>query len=926
MQTKFQPQQQELADLKRQLKEAESRFQNVEKIQEDHDAALEIATLDKEVAEEMAEVYKTELEALRHKAEELDLEVEILREENAEFTKGMAPDEIASVGWLQMEKQNERLRQALTALRDLAHETEEDYQNQVKELRSDLGEVDTLKEQLRISEESLAQRDATVEHLRDQLDGALGSEAMVESLVDQTRLQADKIEELTATITELTELKDIADEMDIVRSQDAKQLQQEIDDRNDVIAEQVRQAAADRKSMEEMEYTLSRFRELVTSLQVDLADMRASQAVTETESEQLNNRSRAMLDLNQKLKISAAKTQVKAIDFALHQMEAQEAKQLLSICNMFLPDSYHDDKNPILTLLTFKRVAFKANLINDFVKERVNGHSHPGHQDDIFHGCATIDKLTWVTSMCDRFVNAISHSTVDQFHGYNFTLYELDPVERTLNAWIDDIKRDELKEERCSDELQRTISLMTHLGEVHMSSDLGSFADDVHMKAVLMQSHLESAAVAIATTTTMVQTVIPRNDDDELAQHFFKKTESTITQTRSAKVIATKTARALEALKTRSLALSPDTLETFEQCETATAELADMARTIGLDLHRFLHQEGRTDAYTHTEVQSCIQKTAADTFNLTELDPFSVYANKLHAVTSQLSDLAAMSTDLSYAQEFERLSPPWIARSIELKLLKDVPAKAEAETRRLKDELTTIRRTLATREEDFSTSQLKIETLESRMRDAKAKTLRISELESEVDSAAKQVAALNDALKEQTQELKHVAISRDEWKRLAKAHRAVPNHIANDDEPTKVNQEQALATAREMELLRLEITSLQDSVRYLRADNHRARSSEQRDHEWLAKPLTKKVRFAEQNEVATITRTRKILREMVNMASESQVFDLTTMPADKMAWRPATKTPQWHTASQVEQLASWKGRNTALRKVVRGKGKSPARD
>lgn len=874
----------------------------------------------------MAEVYKTELDALRHKAEELDLEVEILREENAEFTKGMAPDEVASVGWLQMEKQNERLRQALTALRDLAHETEEDYQNQIKELRADLCEIDTLKEQLRTSEETLAQRDATVEHLRDQLDGALGSEAMVESLVDQTRLQADKIEELTATITELTELKDIADEMEIVHGQEAKQLQQDIDDRNDLIAEQVRQAAADRKSMEEMEYTLSRFRELVTSLQVDLADMRASQAVTETESEQLNNRSRAMLDLNQKLQISAAKTQVKAIDFALHQMEAQEAKQLLSICNMFLPDSYQNDKNPILTLLAFKRVAFKANLINDFVKERVNGQPHPGHQDGIFHGCATIDKLTWVTSMCDRFVNAISHCTVDQFHGYNFTLYELDPVERTLNAWIDDLKRDELKEERCSDELQRTISLMTHLGEVHMSNDLGSFADDVHMKTVLMQRHLESAAVALTTTATMVQTILPRNDDDELAQHFAKKTETVITQTRSAKVLATKTARALESLKTRSLALSPDTLETFEQCETATSELANMSRAIGLDLHQLLHQEGRTDPFTHTEIESRIQKTASDTFNLTDADFFSVYTNKLRVVTSQLSDLAAMSTDLSYTQEFERLSPPWVARSVELKLLKDIPIKAEAETRRLKDELTTIRRTLATREEDFSTAQLKIETLESRMRDAKAKALRISELESEVDSATKQVAALNDTLKEQTQELKHVTISRDEWKRLAKTHRAVPNHIANDDEPTKANQEQAVATAREMDLLRLEITSLQDSVRYLRADNHRARSSEQRDHEWLAQPLTKTVRFSETKEVATFTETRDMLREVVNLASQAQVFDLGTLPPNKVGWKPATTTPQWHTAYQLEEFGAWKGRVDAAVKAGKGKGKAPLRD
>jgi len=318
-----------------------------------------------------------------------------------------------------------------------------------------------------------------------------------------------------------------------------------------------------------------------------------------------------------------------------------------------------------------------------------------------------MDKLAWVSCMCDRFINSISHCSLEQFGRYQGALYELEPVERALNGWIEGLRQDDLKEKQCSAELQRTIALMTHLGEVHISNDLESFADDIHMKATLMQSYLESAAVSFATTATLVQQAVTQ-DEEELGQHFSKRTEGVITQTRSAKVIAGKTVRALEDLKSRSLSLLPDTLDAFEQCETATAELADMARRIGLDLHEFLHEEGRTDPYTYSDIQSCTQKTAAAVFSSDEAELFSTYLNKLRTVTSQVSDLAVLSTDLSQTQEFERSTAPWILRSQELKVLKKIPIEVEAESRRLKDDPTSAPRTPPLREEDLCTAHLKI--------------------------------------------------------------------------------------------------------------------------------------------------------------------------------------------------------------------------
>jgi dynactin 1 len=906
LETKLKPQQQEIAELRKQLKEAEERFESVEAMQAEHESVLELATLDREMAEETAEVLKVELDALKQKSEELELEIEILREENSEYSKGMTPEDRASTGWLQMERTNERLREALLRLRDLTQQQEEELRSQIKGMELELEEFGTVKEEYEASKEKLAQSEAAVEDLRQQLDNALGAEDMIEDLTERNMSQAEQIEELRAVIEDLENLKEINDELEVNHVQNEKEMQEELDFKDSVITEQARRAVQQDENLEDMEYTLSRFRELVTSLQGDLEDMRASHAVTETESEQLNSRSRAMMDLNMKLQLSAAKAQVKTIDLELRRLEAQEAEQHLEIVKLFLPESYKEDKDSVLALLRFRRLAFKANILQGFIKERVNGQPHPGHEDDIFAGCDAIDKLTWVSSMCDRFVNAISHCTIEQFSKYQGALHELEPVERALNGWIDGLRRDELKEAQCASELQRTIALMSHLAEVHITDDLQSYADDVHMKSLVMQSHLESAAVTFGALKSMVQRVVPATgEDDELAQYFAKRADLVVGQTRSAKVIASKAVRALEDLKTRSLSLVPETREAFEQCEAATLELAAFARQVGLDLHTLLHEEGRTEPYTYPEVQTAIQKTAFAVSSSSELDLFATYLNKLRAVTSQITDLAGVSTDLGQTHEFELSPAPWRLRSQELKALKTIPVDAEEELRRFKEDYNEARRTIAQRDEQLSTAYLKIETLDSRMRDAHAKASRIADLEAQIETAEQQATRLKEDIEKQDSELKTLEADRDKWKKIAGDSRAFADGA--DAAGAKAGQERAVATAREMDALKNDISSLQAAVRYLREDNRRARMTEQHNYDWLAEPLKKPTPVAEQRKALVVAEGKDALGELVKMATSAAVFDLGSLPKDKLAWRPAKSTAQYHAAKQGEDFAAWKG-------------------
>ncbi|KOS20414.1 Dynactin [Escovopsis weberi] len=917
LQQKYQPLQQENTDLRKSLKEAESRFESVESLQADHDAALELATLDREMAEETSEVLKMELEALKEKNEELTLEVEVLREENAEYSNGMTADERASSGWLQMERTNERLRDALIRLRDLTQEQESTLREQVAGLEEDLKEFNALKQEHTTSKEKLSQSQSAVEDLRQQLDTALGAEEMIEDLTERNMKLSEQVEELKAVVEDLESLKEINDELEINHVQNEKEMQEELDFKDSVIAEQVRRAAQQDVTFGDMEYTLSRFRELVVTLQGDLEDMRASQAVTEGESEKLNDRSRAMMDLNMKLQISASKAQVKAIDLELRRLEAQEAEHHLDIVRLFLPDSYADDQDSVLAFLRFRRLSFKATLISTFLREKVNGQAAPGHEDDIIYGCDAIDKLVWVSAICDRFVNDLGHCTLPQFSKYQHALLELEPVERALNAWIDGLRRDDLKEQKCADELQRTISLMSHLSEVHISDDMAAYADEMHMRALLMQSHLESATVAFGVARGLAQRAVANPaDEDELAQHFAKRIDLAITNTRSTKVVAGKAVRTLEDLKTRSLSLGQETKSAFEECHLATQELASLARQIGHGVFKLLNQdEGRTEPFTYAEVNEAIRQAVLEATQSSESDLFSEYLNKLRAVSAQISDLAALAADLEQTQEFEVSAAPWSLRAQELKSLKKVPVDIEEQLRRMKSEHNEARRTIAQRDEHLSTAVLKIETLESRMRDAQTNVERISSLQTELADVNSYVASLKDDIEKQDRELKNLESERDKWKKVASDSRAYADGA--DAADMRAGQERAVATAREMDTLKKDIENLQGAVRYLREDNRRARMVEQHDYEWLAEPLLKTKSVEETRKHHVVAEGRDVLGEFLKMASSATIFDLQTMPKDKLAWKPARTTPQHHAAWQCEQLEIWKDwQDSVLKKTA----------
>lgn len=951
LQSKLQPQSQELTELRKQLKESKAKAEEIEASHGDNDTALEEAYLDKEMAEELAEAAKAELDAVKQRLEEVQLEVEVLREENSELGADMSPEERSSQGWLQMERSNERLREALVRLRDMTQDTEAELREEISSLEDDLKQLSGIKEQHDDAKEKLKASEAAVESLKEQLDDALGSEQTIEEFATQNDSLKEQIDELKITIQDLEDLKNLNDELEVNHIEAEKQLQDELDYKDSLISDHRRLAVDQQERIVDHEYTLTKFRELVTNLQSHLEDMKASQQLSEAEAEELSSRSKAMTDLNMKLQNSAARTQTNVVDLELRRLDASEAVEHLAIVQMFLPESYQSEKNSVLAYLRFIRLAAKSRILHQMLKTRLSSDSASIASEDVFALCDILDKLAFMAAICDRFVSRISGSSIEEFSRFEAALHELDPVERGLNGYIDAAKKDDLRAATVAEELQRTEALLTHLAEVHIQGDnLADYTENVLMRTTLMQSYLENTASVMALVNLIAAPKgIQDLDEDDSVAVFVSNANGMVAQSRSAKVVAGKALQALQDLKARSMSISTDNSGLFEECQEACSDLAGLTRRLGEHLRRAVNSEETSEE----NPVSSIVRTALGSFcsqhlpDTTSNNPIAVFTTRLRSISSQLSHILDVTSSLSNTLEFSRPEPPWAQRATQLKNSKQMSQSVEAELARMKDSLSAQSQQLRARDQTIEEATVKIELLESRTKDANSKASRISELSRAVEAGKARERDLAVAIESHARDLSTLSAERDRWAKLAderSKHAGRAGTAAgaqrgpSGDESQQGNQDEQRpsagdgaarsASAREAAALAAELAGLQSAVRFLRNDNRAARLAHPSEPHmaWLRTPLggaaaasVNAAQPAEHARAALARDGRDVLARLSEVALAGHVVDLTPLDGkeDRLRWRPAREKSAWALASA---RATWRSAQaTGAGVVARGR-------
>ncbi|KAI4177465.1 MAG: hypothetical protein LQ343_000446 [Gyalolechia ehrenbergii] len=924
LQSRYQPQQQEAADLRKQLREMDAKVEVLEKQQAENDTTVEVATLDREMAEETAESLRNELDALKQSHEELRLEVEVLQEENQELGTEMSPEEKTSKGWLQMERSNERLREALMRLRDVTQEQEADLREQIVELERDLHRLEGAKEEQTRLEAALMESESAVAELRQQLDAALGAEEMIEELTEKNLALNEQVDNLKASVEDLESLKELNDELELNHTENAKQMQEEIDHSEALLAEQVRRATTQDQTIRDLEYTLNRFRELVANMQSDLEDMKTSQQLTEAEATDLNSRSRAMMDLNLRLQASASKAQVKAIDLELGRLEAQESAEHLSIVQLFLPDSFKKERNSVGAYLRCKRIRFKADLLYGYVKEKASRPPAPGHENDVYMCCDVMDKITVVSNTCDRLEKSVRSSNLEEFRRQEGALFDLEPVERAFNGWIEASKKDELKEEHCATELSRSIALLNHLAEVHITDSLDRYADDIHARALIMQSQLESTLMALSHTKAVAEAKLTTpetqaDDEDRDARDLSRKSELLISQLRSAKVIVGKVIRQINDLQSRSLTLDQTTLATVELSQTSIRDLSDSVRSFGHSITELLNEENQSNIATAHGLL-----LAMSTFDT----PFSLLSNKVQIATANLQTFHNLTAGLNNTVDLTgpRHPPPWQLLADSLASETVALASRENEVSRLQDENRDKTTALAMRDKSLEELNVKLETLEKRASESSGRRERVRELENITEVAKERELDLVNTVNRLRSERNDLRVQRESWASKAGGQQGPSTAAAVLARPSETNSEASIARILSLEK---EIETLQAAIRHLHSTSYSQTISSAWD--FLGKPLIPQPLPQEQRAKLKQSEAKGVVSELLRLATDpaNGVVRLKARRKDeRLGWRPVKETCSWQFGRAKEEWEEWRewrddlaerSKNMRIRGTVSGK-------
>ena len=942
LQQKYQPQQGEISNLKKKLQEALEQANSAQAQSAEHDSAVEMATLDREMAEETAEALRSELEALRQRHEEVELEIEILREENGELGKEMSAEERASQGWAQMERSNERLREALVRLRDVSQQQEIDLKDQIAEFEKDLQELGAVKEERDATKERLTQSEVALEDLRQQLDMALGAEEMIEELTERNDTLNQRLADAKAAIEELESLRELNDELELNHVETEKQMQDEIEYSESLLIEQKRKVTTQDSNIQDLEYTVLRFRELVSTMQSDLEQVRASRQLSEAEANELSSKSKDMMDLNLRLQASATKSQVRAIDLELNKMAAQESTEHLDIVQHLLPDWFKIERNCILAFLRSKRIGFKARLLQSLVRDRAEAGER---SVDPFACYDVLDKLTLMSTSSKAFSDFVQTCDLASFSKLESALHDLEPVEKALTGWIEDVKREAFKGAECGQELYRWVnyqtytffkaltssrlnSLLSHLIEIHITESLPHQASEMHSGALVLQSYIETSALCVGQSKSLAQSRIPISSQEDLdtgsedvhaGQDFARRADDLASSLHSLKVVAQKCVRNLNDLNTRSLALDPASTAsiTLEQALTATENFASVARDIGSSLLNLFNEEGRTAPFTYDEITLTISN---------DDNPFSSLVNLLPVVTTALQTFHQQTSTLSHIIELPPPNPaPWLLLAQNLKERSTSAKENEESLARVQQEMAQKNTVLALREKDKEEMSVQIEVLTQRVNESGGRREKVRELEEAVNKVQKENKIFKNEIRKREEKLSELETEKQRWAQDTQPPPS-PNKRGTVDPGGAygdgVNLPPSTVTVQKISALEAELATQRSAIRHLRSQltGH----DHAQNMAFLSSPLIPATTAPSQSSKHIHEESHACLSTLLSLATSNAAQPISIdirRKEDRLKWRPKRQSSEWKLSVLREEYEGWNTWIKDLTKKAEREGK-----
>ncbi|KAI0095020.1 dynactin [Irpex rosettiformis] len=943
LQTKLQSLQTELTTAKRELADAQQLAQLADSRILDSQEQLEMLTLDKEMAEERAELAEADLEEVKERLAVVEVELQVLREGHGE-EEGTETKAKHSLAYIQLEKQNERLKEALLRLRDMTQETDMDQRKRIAELEKDAIALNEVQSDYETALIKLSNAEVQIEDLKIQLDDALGAEEMLVQLTERNLELGEKIEEMRINIEDLEALKELSDEMEENHLETEKALQEDIDVRDSDIREQAQKIQSLEDACQDLEGTIGRFRDLVMQLQGELDILRAETQNAQHESITAASQNAAMMSLNLKLQSSATKNQARNIDLELRRLEAKEAKDLLSIVQPYLPQLYVDtDTDATSCYFFFQRMAAKIDIINNFVALANNlPNSLTGSVSETLVGiCEMRGRLSSLSIACQRFAAILSRCDVESFLNAGRIYADVAPMEKRIDMHIDLLRRDEFRAYECVSDAAKMQSQFDHLAETYLSGFDFDLGERELGYALSIDHDLEMFSASIGLIKTAVSAIIEDEDiEADLGalnpqSDFFEPLQRSIDQCRGVKVLTKKLTKRVEDLLQESAALKAPLISQLQALTNQAPELVNFGFSLAQQVMPYLSEvRGTKSAFQLSKILAFVKQCVASSIGKRDKEG----AMSWEAVSGFFTQVGQqVGSFLQVASENENVfkitgTAPWILRIAEIKSATAVNVEAERKLSHLNEEMQALVRNLKTKDQHIQESGVKIELMERRMESVKKQGEMIQDLENEIQKARKQERAYEEAMEQLQSDLD---VLEQENKKLKVIPTSAERQAPTGPQPAEHETVQVEGNLETSYLLE-QLEAFRGTVRFLRQENSFLKGQDLlREVEALpslpepyqrqsmpslvpSRPLDSEDSDSENDgpttpvSLRTLAVESKLLyREVIKYASSAKVVDLSAAwptRADRTEgkpWMPKKKTPAyqiWERRQEGERL------------------------
>ncbi|KAG6889336.1 hypothetical protein C0995_001744 [Termitomyces sp. Mi166 len=936
LQAKLMSQQTELAAAKRELADAQQLAQLSETRLLDAQEQLEMATLDKEVAEERSELVETELEELKEKYAVLEVEIKVVREGGGGDGDPSAGKN--SLAYIQLEKQNERLKEALIKLRDMSQETEQDQRRRIAEMEKDITGLDDLQSQYESTLIKLSNAEVQIEDLKLQLDDALGAEEMLVQLTERNLVLGEKIEEMRITIEDLEALKELNDELEENHAETEKQLNEDLNQKDAQIQQHVQRTEVLEDTCQDLESTITKFRDLVLTLQHELDDLRTQTQTAQTESATAASQTAAMMSLNLKLQSSALKNQAKNIDLEIRGLEGREARELLGIVQPYLPELYvESDTDATNCYMFFQRLAHKTDLINNVVAQ---AHGLPdslnGSVSETLVGVceACIDstkpslclmmraRISGLSTLCKRFTAILRRCDVESFLNIGRIFPEIAPMEKRIDMHINLLRRDEFREMECVSDIIKIQAQFDHLAETYFDGFDHDLGERELGYALSFDHDLDMFAASIGLAKTSVGSILKEEEvvldmgGYDIETELFKPLQTLLDSSKSAKIASKKMTKRMDELIEDSSALKAHLVPEMKSLSDLTAELVNFSISLAQQIMPHLSdaRSGKS-SFQLTTLLAIVKQTASATV-AKNIKPGQSVWDAIRASTATVvqegSKLLPLALEVENVQKISGTAP-WINRVAEIKTSLAVNVEAERKVAQLNDEMQGLVRTLKTKDQSIQETSVKIELMERRLEAAKKQADTIANLENEIAKAKRQERAYEEAMEQLQADLDTLEQDNAKLKTLAAGQE---RQGSQQPEPETVPIEGSLETSHLLE----QIDALRGTVRFLRTENSYLKGQDLlREIESLPPlhvslgrmptPPLDPSRLSDSDDSDTetpsppptlrslTTETKQLYRDVIKFSSSPRVVDLSALHSKRAeakggkVWLPKKRTP-----------------------------------